>query len=237
MNSVVFSDQREANSFNTNYTRPVDIKKLRFIHRHLQLEKPRRLLEFGCGRGNILMSIVDCEEVVGVEISDTELKKSIALGLNVRSGNARLYKDGQLYDFIIASEVIEHVLGPEQLLENIVLHLRPRGLLILTCPNGFGPWEMRKNHLNPMAYIRRSNAVRRLLGKPPYIKGDSQDHCQWFTMGRIKRLAAESGLSLIEQQNSDCFTGGRLDVKLASRLPAWAASGWFFAFRYSGKTA
>jgi cyclopropane fatty-acyl-phospholipid synthase-like methyltransferase len=42
----------------TTYTRPVDIKKLAFIHRHLDDAGARKLLELGCGTGAIAMSLV-----------------------------------------------------------------------------------------------------------------------------------------------------------------------------------
>jgi hypothetical protein len=51
-------------------------------------------------------------------------------------------------------------------------------------------------------------------------------------MRRLLRMTRKAGFSLIEQQNSDFITGSELDVQLASKLPYWLVSGWYFAFRY-----
>ena len=50
--------------------------------------------------------------------------------------------------------------------------------------------------------------------------------------GRLLRMTRKACFSLIEQENSDFITGSELDIHLASRLPYWLVSGWYFAFRY-----
>jgi hypothetical protein len=51
-------------------------------------------------------------------------------------------------------------------------------------------------------------------------------------MGRLLRMTGKAGFSLVEQENSDFITGSELDILLASKLPYWLVSGWYFAFRY-----
>jgi trans-aconitate methyltransferase len=187
----------------------------------------------GCGRGNILESLTQCPHKVGVEISDEERAVATSKGLTVHSGNVRTYRDGRQYDVVIASEVIEHLLRPEQLWETVRCHLNSGGIFIMTCPNGFGLWEMQENHFNLRRKFRNSNLVRSLRGRAPYVRGDGADHCQWFTMKRILMMARDAGFSLIEQQNSDFMTGSPSDLALADKLPCWAASGWYFSFRYA----
>jgi 2-polyprenyl-3-methyl-5-hydroxy-6-metoxy-1,4-benzoquinol methylase len=132
---------------------------------------------------------------------------------------------------VIASEVIEHMSDPRSLLENAARHLHQGGILLLTTPNGYGYYELSERHLNLRYQIRANNLLRRLLGKNPYKRGDSFDHCQWFTMGRLLRMTRQAGFALIEQENSDFITGSEFDIRLASKLPHWMVSGWYFAFR------
>jgi len=217
--------------FEECYTRPVDLKKMAFIDRHIAPLRPCSILELGCGHGLILQNLRDCD-AIGVEIDEGEAAIARAKGLDVRVGHAGRYDAGRQFDVVIASEVIEHMLEPQSLLENAARHLCPRGMLLLTTPNGYGYYEFSARHLNPKYLIRFNNLLRQLLGKKPYKRGDSSDHCQWFTMGRLLRMTGKAGFSLIEQENSDFITGSERDIQLASKLPYWLVSGWYFAFRY-----
>jgi SAM-dependent methyltransferase len=218
--------------FETNYTRPVDINKLRFIHRHLEADQPRKIIELGCGAGDILMSLRKYEQTIGIDIDEYQVRTARSLGLDARKGNASTYVGPDApYDAVILSEVIEHVLQPDLLLANASRNLRPNGLLLLTTPNGFGPWEFHETHLNMRKTLRRSNILRRLLGMRRLETGDGYEHCQWFTMRRLLRLTSAAGFALVEQQNSDFITGSWRDIALASKLPSWTVSGWYFAFR------
>ena len=46
------------------------------------------------------------------------------------------------FDIIIASEVIEHVEQPQEMLRSFSEQLNPWGKLLLTMPNGYGPFEL-----------------------------------------------------------------------------------------------
>lgn len=218
-------------SLEGEYTRPVDLKKMAFIDRHLAPLRPCAILEFGCGQGLILQNLQDCA-AIGVEIDEREAAIARDKGLDVRIGHAGRYDSGSKFDVVIASEVIEHMLQPQSLLDNAGRHLRQGGMLLLTTPNGYGYYELSERHLNAKYQLRSNNLLRRALGKSFYKRGDSADHCQWFTMGRLLRMARQAGFSLVEQENSDFITGSERDIRLASKLPHWLVSGWYFAFRY-----
>jgi 2-polyprenyl-3-methyl-5-hydroxy-6-metoxy-1,4-benzoquinol methylase len=213
------------------YTRPVDLKKMAFIERHLAPLRPCSVLEFGCGQGLILQNLQDCR-AIGVEIDEREAAIAREKRLDVRVGHAGRYDAGSRFDVVIASEVIEHMLQPQSLLDNAARHLRPNGVLLLTTPNGYGYYELSERHLNPRYQIRSNNLLRRALGKSTYKRSDSADHCQWFTMGRLLKMARQAGFSLVEQENSDFITGSERDIRVASKLPYWLVSGWYFAFRH-----
>ena len=131
---------------------------------------------------------------------------------------------------VIASEVFEHMLEPQSLRENAAVTCAPVGGFPTT-PNGYGYDESSERHLNRKYLIRLNNLLRRL--REGVVQARRQlDHCQWFTVGRLLRMTRKAGLSLIEQENSDFITGTQFDIQLASKLPHWLVSGWYFAFRY-----
>jgi 2-polyprenyl-3-methyl-5-hydroxy-6-metoxy-1,4-benzoquinol methylase len=234
----------------------VDIKKLRFIFsaidRYASLKnkdiESLRILEIACGRGGIIFPLAS----LGCEVRAFDINKNCVeqilnyINLNkiknliVTVDDGYTFDDGNTYDVVIASEVFEHVLEPLKLAANITRRMMQNSYLILTTPNGYGPWEL-KNRANLIAYFRKWNWLRHQLGKPPYIKGGGADHCQFYTKKALARLFSGFSLRLVDFAKSDSFLTifgslrkntllASIDIKLADILPYWFASGWYFVF-------
>lgn len=167
-----------------------------------------------------------------------------SLTVTVESGYT--FDDGNTYDVVIASEVFEHVLKPSMLAGNITKRMNEGSYLIVTIPNGYGPWEL-ANRFNPISYFKKVNWLRSLFGKSLYIKGSGPDHCQFYTKNRLIKLFSDFSLELTGFAKSDSFlaifrfgsirsvTLQNIDVKLADILPYSFASGWFFVFEMKKK--
>lgn len=242
----------------SHYTAPVDIKKLKFIFsaisnyansKHKDLET-LHILEVACGRGGITLPLASLQcQVKAFDINEKDVETLRAqasragiVNLDIRVDNAYTFDDGKTYDIVIASEVFEHVIEPSKLAANIVKRMKEGSFLIVTTPNGYGPWEL-KNCLDILTHLRKSNFLRRLLNKPPYIKGSGAHHCQFYTKVQLEKLFSEFSLSPVGFANSDSFLTifsplrksaslGNIDIKLADVLPHWMASGWYFVFEF-----
>jgi 2-polyprenyl-3-methyl-5-hydroxy-6-metoxy-1,4-benzoquinol methylase len=237
------------------YTDPVDIKKLRFVHRSIASfasggMRPAGeldILEVACGVGGITLALASLGARVRALDLDVEDVKALERGaerlgfdnIEVTIEDAFGFNDGNCYDIVVASEVFEHVLEPEGLADVIARHTRPGGLLIVTTPNGYGPWET-WNSLNLLP--RRWNWLRRLAGKPPHGARRGREHEQRYTKRGLLGLFEARGYELSSFSNSDfIFTisrplrrsgfFGNIDVKLGDLVPHWMASGWYLAFR------
>lgn len=235
--------------------RPYERKKLRFIlsaaaeyarSREMELGDVT-VLEIGCGRGGVALPVarlgccvtafdVDAEEVAALKARAAEL----GVKVDARTADGLDYSDGRTYDLIIASEVFEHVADPPRLVENIARHMRPGSRLVVTVPNGYGPWQT-LDRLSIRTRVRKSNLLRRLLGKPLYVKQPGRDHCQFYTKGRLMRLFEQRGFRLLDFGTSNSIFSisprlsanqflGELDVRITDHLPYWMASGWYFLF-------
>jgi SAM-dependent methyltransferase len=238
------------------YTDPVDVKKLEFIFSAISNYANSRqkklntlhILDVACGRGGITLPLASLQCQVkafdinekDVEILRAQANRTGLVNLDVVVDNAFTFEDGKAYDIVIASEVFEHVLDPSKLAANIVKRMMEDSLLIVTTPNGYGPWEI-KNRFDIRTYLRKSNYLRRLLNKPLYTNGSGVDHCQFYTKVRLERLFSKFSLSLIRFASSDSFLTifpslrrnaflGNIDIRLADVLPHWLASGWYFVF-------
>jgi 2-polyprenyl-3-methyl-5-hydroxy-6-metoxy-1,4-benzoquinol methylase len=242
------------------YTDPVDKKKLLFVYRAVEdLAAERRIaaadlsiLEVGCGVGGITLPLARLgARVRGLDIDRADVDRLAARALQLGVANrlttgiedAFTFRHDARYDVIVASEVMEHVLDPDALLDNIVRHLAPGGLVIITTPNGYGPWEL-SNYVRPHHVMRRWNWLRQMIGKPPYVAGTGPDHCQHYTRGALLSLFGRHGLAVHRFMNSDFILTifkpmrrnhalGTFDADFANLVPHWMASGWYVALRKS----
>jgi SAM-dependent methyltransferase len=99
-----------------------------------------RLLDVGCGAGTLLdVARESGWEPRGVEVSLPAVQRMSERGLDVFHGTLQqaAYPDGY-FDIVTASEVIEHVSDPADVLKEISRVLKPGGLLWMTTPNGNG---------------------------------------------------------------------------------------------------
>ena len=239
------------------YTDPVDKKKLLFVYRAVEdFAAERRvptsrlsILEVACGVGGITLPLarlgarvraldIDSEDVATLNARAREMRFD---NLTAAVEDAFTFHHDARYDVIIASEVMEHVLDPDALLDNMVRHMEPGGLLIVTTPNGYGPWEL-SNYVRPHHVMRRWNWMRRAIGKPPYAAGTGPDHCQHYTRGRLVAMFHRHGLDVHRFMNSDFILTiskamrqhpaiGSFDADFANLVPHWMASGWYVALR------
>jgi len=93
-----------------------------------------------------------------------------------------------LADVLVGFEVIEHLFDPSAFVRTVARMLRPRGLLVLTCPNGEG--------FDTMMLGPRSVAV-------------DSEHVNLFNPASLSRLLETLGFEVLEAQ-----TPGRLDAEL-----------------------
>lgn len=235
--------------------RPYERKKLRFIiraiedyarHHGKQLAQVS-VLEIGCGQGGVALPIASLGcPVTAFDVDPDEVAvlnsraKELGLDLAATVDNGLDYSDGRTYDIVIASEVFEHITHPPSLVSNIARHMREGSRLIVTVPNGYGPWQT-LDRLSIRTHIRKSNLLRRLLRKPLYVKQEGRDHCQFYTKSRLTRIFADQSFRLVAFGKSNSVLSisprlsasqslGEFDARITDHLPFWMASGWYFVF-------
>ena len=112
------------------------------------IEKNSRVLDVGCGDGELMSFILNniSQDIRGIEISKTNVQKCISKGLTVIEGYAE--KDlfqfpNSSFDIVILSQTLQAFLNPEKVLDEL---LRVGKKAIVTIPN-FGNWRVRFNLL------------------------------------------------------------------------------------------
>lgn len=108
------------------------------------VERGTRVLDVGCGDGELLKLLAETRDVDGrgIELSREGVNESVAKGLAVIQGDADTdlsdYPD-DAFDYVILSQTLQATRHPRDVLENM---LRIGRHAIVSFPN-FGHWKMR----------------------------------------------------------------------------------------------
>lgn len=119
----------------------IKFKIPKFLERTLRTCENPKILDFGCGFGQISLALRDegFTDLEGVDVSVPAIEYCRSKGLICHDGNdpAIFENNKGLYDFIILSHVIEHIPKSEiiSVLEKIRSLLTLRGGLIVMVPN------------------------------------------------------------------------------------------------------
>ena len=140
--------------------------------------QPRRVLDFGCGVGRLVLPLSRlCEEVVGVDVAEAMLSEAAANCRQAGATNVRLIRgDDRLsgvtgpFDFIHSFIVFQHV--PVQ--RGLVLLER---LLDLLAPDGVGALHF-TYHCRRKPPLWKRLLARRCGSIVPFVPGSSLGRCR-----------------------------------------------------------
>ncbi len=120
--------------------------------------KIQYILDAGCGDGELSKKIkkITNAQVYGVDISPNKCKLAEQKGIIIKEAdlNKKIPFKDNFFDMVFASEVIEHLVNPDNFLKEARRVLKDKGILILTTPNlaswynrillflGIQPWHM-----------------------------------------------------------------------------------------------
>jgi 2-polyprenyl-3-methyl-5-hydroxy-6-metoxy-1,4-benzoquinol methylase len=101
------------------------------------------LLELGCAEGTVTAMLAErVERVVALDLCQESVDRVRARQLrNVRAvaGFIEHYQPAETFDWIVASEVLEHLRDPLRCVSSCLRWLKPGGSLLISCPDG--DWE------------------------------------------------------------------------------------------------
>jgi SAM-dependent methyltransferase len=230
-------------------------KRFIFVKELINHAKPARVLDFGCGTGqNLTIPLAACfpeVKFIGVDSDVTTIgfARTQNQQLNLNFGMPNEIESDSPFDLIIASEVIEHVEEPGELLAYLHTHLSEQGKIIITLPNGYGPFEAAALldaifHFTGIKSILRG-IKHRLFGKPNATQDMGgtlaiSPHVNFFTYAGISRLIEQNGLHIATSRSRTFLCGFLFDqvlkgqaiiqwnASIADSLPYFLTSDWMF---------
>ena len=244
-------------------------KRLRFVLTSIAEAYPGtgaeslRILDVGCGNGSQLaLPLAERGyQVVGIDSDERSIIRARQL-LGSRTNATFIYGtieslQADLFDVVILSEVLEHVVEPDELLRASLHHLRSDGVVIVTVPNGFGEfeidsWVFRRLRMQKLIdRLKQSRMLQAVADAVPVADDDiaateneESGHIQFFTLRRLRRLFASCSLTVYRQGGGSLLAGPlvaytlarsdrfiRWNARVTDRLPLFLASGLYFALR------
>lgn len=100
------------------------------------ISNPSKILDFGGGMGGALIPFSEAgHETLCMDYGEDYLEFSNSIGISTRLGGLEEIPPSELYDLIILSHVLEHVVDPIPFLKRISVHLKPKGFLYIDVPS------------------------------------------------------------------------------------------------------
>ena len=151
---------------------------------------PRRVLDVGCGTGELLRTLGSASwEAIGTEPAREIADVGRAAGLDVEAATAAQYlaqwraAGAPPFGGIVLLNVLEHVPDPASLLLSLAPALAPGGRLVVRVPNDFNPLQ--------------KAAIRMLGGEPWWVA--VPDHVNYFDQASIGNLLERTGFDVVRR--------------------------------------
>src|SRR5438045_2846480 len=97
-----------------------------------------KVLDVGANDGTFMQMLKEKRQcdVYGIDLSEEAVKKAKEKGLNVQlaDGEKIPFEDGT-FDYVLAMELLSHLHDPEAVLREIKRVLKPKGILLGSCPH------------------------------------------------------------------------------------------------------
>lgn len=192
-----------------------------------------RILDVGCGSGFAVTRFLDAfgDDVLGIDFYQPNIDYANSHFRNDRLSFAcldatRLRDEGKRYDVIILTDVLEHLEEPENLLRLVYDLLAPGGRVVVSIPNGFGPFELESwvnripvlgrvldRSLAAVAFamnkwVWRGRWTALLERQPADLPYNSESpHVQWFTQSRFREMVRRAGFDIESSRKLSTFSG------------------------------
>jgi len=108
---------------------------------HIRIEKiakeigQGKVLDIGCGKCELKKYLNEAVEYIGIDLSKTQ---KCVIKHNLNKGTLP-FRSGE-FDYVICSEVLEHLFEPQKILKEIARCLKVDGAAIISLPNEHNFW-------------------------------------------------------------------------------------------------
>ena len=213
-------------------------------------KKEFRIIDVGCGNG-AMVAIPLAEHgfnVFGIDFDPISIDKANELAKNIPAkfavGKASDFADTK-YDFVICSEVLEHVHEYNALIDDLAALVKDDGTVFVTIPNGWGPYEIERFIFVRSGLLTFPRWLRdKIKGRASSYANSTENmdcgHVNFFTFNRMYNALAKH-FTIRRVHHTTLFSGAvshilfknnaaflQWNSTLVDKLPHAMSSGWYF---------
>ena len=114
--------------------------KFKQVAKLISPSKDLKILDIGCNDGTIRNFLSEDIEYFGVDIDNKliqQLQQKKIKAKQADLNNEQLPFQFERFDYILMLDIIEHVINPQELLQQAKQRLKPEGKIIITLPNDY----------------------------------------------------------------------------------------------------
>ncbi|MEK9132225.1 MAG: methyltransferase domain-containing protein, partial [Patescibacteria group bacterium] len=216
-----------------------------------------KILDVGCGNGAQVTLPLGAEgyRVIGIDIHEPTIEKAKQNNdlKNVEFICGYFEKvRGKSFDVIVLSDILEHLAHPKEFLGEIYNLLSPNGIILISVPNGYGPFEIENFILRRTGILKLGRWLKQKLVSQKGTQEESalqtlnhdNGHVQFFTRDKFGKLLKDAGF-YVRNFKKGCVLGGsltaravsafepliKLNVAAGKYLPHQMCSVWYFEAR------
>lgn len=156
--------------------------------------KGNNILDVGCGCAPITSMAASHNKVIGVDLSESALHEASRNNIDCVAGNIEEqfpFAD-KTFDYVVLTEVIEHIFDPVFLLKEIHRVLKDKGIIICSVPNT--SFILNRLFFLFTGLLNDCTAQDRLLDNIPYIS----EHIRIIPPKLLKRLLINSDFIILK---------------------------------------
>jgi ubiquinone/menaquinone biosynthesis C-methylase UbiE len=184
---------------------PAFAQRAEFIFSQIEKDKPAKILDVGCGRGFYLQTLAGysfVKTLIGIEAKDEYLKKARSFLSNkkikVQKGNVyKLPFANNSFDYVILSEVLEHLENENLALQEIYRVLKKGGGLLVSVPHHDFPflWD-------PLNFFLMKVFKTHVRADWWTIAGIWADHQRLYTKQQLRNVLKANNFKLVKLEQN-----------------------------------
>lgn len=171
----------------------------KIVEQIIKKEKPKNLLEIGCGNGSFVKKISSQKiKVTGLEINKNEINKNQNFEILDETIEKHSENNKGKYDIVASFQVLEHIKNPMNFINSSLDTLKKNGLMIISVPNNdsfikrkkdnvlnMPPHHMGKWNIKSLLYIAK---LKNLEIEDIIIEPLQDYHINWYLHKDYKKF-------------------------------------------------